>query len=85
MTLPAILPAKRSLTSSLEQAAWPKPLAKYENDLLTVDNMAEVLNTSSRTIYRLVEKGELPHVKVGRRLYFPKYQVVEALHLSEAM
>lgn len=85
MMLSAVHPAKSSLTSSPVQAAWPKPLAKYENDLLTVDNMAEVLDTSSRTIYRLVEKGELPHVKVGRRLYFPKRQVIEALRLGEAM
>ncbi len=85
MMLSAVHPAKSSSTSSPVQAAWPKPLAKYENDLLTVDNMAEVLDTSSRTIYRLVEKGELPYVKVGRRLYFPKCQVIEALQLGEAM
>ena len=85
MMLSAVHPAKSSSTSSPVQAAWPKPLAKYENDLLTVDNMAEVLDTSSRTIYRLVEKGELPYVKVGCRLYFPKCQVIEALQLGEAM
>lgn len=72
-------------TSSPVQAAWPKPLAKYENDLLTVKNMTEVLNTSTRTIYRLVENDDLPHVKVGRRLYFPKNLLVEALRLGEVM
>ena len=46
-------------------AAWSKPLAKYENDLLTVENMAEVLDTSTRTIYRLADNDDLPHVKVG--------------------
>lgn len=85
MTLNAIHPTKGSSTPSPVQAALPRPLAKYENDLLTVDNMAEVLDTSSRTIYRLVEKGELPSVKVGRRLYFPKCQIIEALQLGEAM
>ena len=85
MTLPTTHLAKSSSTSSPVLAAWPKPLAKYENDLLTVDNMAEVLDTSSRTIYRLVEKGELPSVKVGRRLYFPKRMVIETLQLGEAM
>ena len=72
-------------TFSQVPAAWPKPLAKYENDLLTVDNMAEVLDTSTRTIYRLAQNGDLPHVKVGRRLYFPKNLLIEALRLGEAM
>ncbi len=85
MALSATHPAKGSLASSPAQAAWPKPLAKYENDLLTVDSMAEVFNTSSRTIYRLVEKGELPHVKVGRCPYFPKRQIIETLQLDKAM
>ena len=62
-----------------------KPLAKYESDLLTVENMAEVLDTSTRTIYRLAESDDLPHVKVGRRLYFPKNLLIEALRLGEAM
>lgn len=62
-----------------------KPLAKYENDLLTVDNMAEVLDASKRTVYRLAENGDLPYVKVGRRLYFPKSLLIEALQLGEAM
>ena len=78
MALSATHPAKGSLASSPAQAAWPKPLAKYENDLLTVDSMAEVFNTSSRTIYRLVEK-------VGRCPYFPKRQIIETLQLDKAM
>ena len=61
-------------------ATLPEPLAKY-SDLLTVDDMAELLDTSTRTIYRLCDKGELPYRKVGRRLYFPKKSVIETLHL----
>lgn len=56
-------------------------LAQY-GDLLTVENMAEVLDVSDRTVYRLVEKDELPSVKVGRRLYFPKHLIIEALCLQ---
>lgn len=85
MALLADRPAKGSPTPSPAPAVWPKPLAKYENDLLTVENMAEVLDTSTRTIYRLADSDELPHVKVGRRLYFPKRQVIEALRLGEAL
>ena len=51
-------------------------------DLLTVEEMAEVLGISDRTVYRLVDKGELSCVKVGRRLYFPKHEVIERLRLE---
>ena len=71
-------------TCSAVRADFPSPLSKY-SDLLTVENMAEVLDTSTRTIYRLVENDDLPHVKVGRRLYFPKNLLVEALRLGEVM
>ena len=78
----AARPAKRPLSPLPAPAECPIPLAKYESDLLTVENMAEVLDASTRTIYRLVENGDLPHVKVGRRIYFPKNMLIDALHLD---
>ena len=54
------------------------PLAGYP-DLLTTDHMAEILDTSRRNVYRLADQGELPNVRVGRRIYFPKRLVIEAL------
>lgn len=81
MSSSAVLPAKdSSLTSSEVQAASTTPLSQY-GDLLTVDNMAEVLDVSTGTVYRLTDGGELPSVKVGRRLYFPKHLLIEALCL----
>lgn len=81
MSSSAVLPAKSSsLTSSEVQAASATPLSQY-GDLLTVDNMAEVLDVSTRTVCRLTDGGELPSVKVGRRLYFPKHLLIEALCL----
>ena len=81
MSSSAVLPAKgSSLTSAEVQAASATPLSQY-GDLLTVDNMAEVLDVSTRTVYRLTDGGELPSVKVGRRLYFPKHLLIEALCL----
>lgn len=81
MSSPVVLPAKGSTSTSSEaQTASRKPLAQY-GDLLTVDNMAEVLDVSTRTIYRLADGGELPSVKVGRRLYFPKHLLIETLCL----
>lgn len=64
-------------------ATMPAPLAGYP-DLLTVAHMAKLLDSSERNVYRLVDKGELPfHVRVGRRIYFPKRLVIEALRLGE--
>lgn len=71
-----------SLTSSPVLADLPSPLSKY-GDLLTVDNMAELLDTSTRTIYRLCDKEELPYRKIGRRLYFPKHEIIGFLGLEE--
>lgn len=37
-----------------------------EHDLLTVDEVAEVLRTSKMTIYRQIKKGTLDAIRVGR-------------------
>lgn len=58
-----------------------RKLSSY-GDLLTVDEMAAMLDASARTVYRLCDKDELPYVKVGRRLYFPKHEVAEMLRLE---
>ena len=57
-----------------------EPLASF-TDLLNVDEMATVLGVSNRTIYRMVDREELPSVKVGHRIYFPKKQLIELLGL----
>lgn len=68
----------RSLVTAL---AVIKPLAKYD-DLLTVDDMAEVLKETPRNVYRQVEKNELPHIRVGKRIYFPRIALIETFHLN---
>ena len=52
-------------------------------DILTVKDMAELLKASQRTIYRMVDRDELPCVKIGQKLYFPKNLVRHALRLDE--
>lgn len=58
-----------------------KSLSQY-GELLTVEDAAKVLSVSKRTIYRLVEKNDLPAVKVGHRLYFPRASMAERLCLG---
>ena len=38
--------------------------------LFTVRAAAELLHVSTRTVYALVERGELPHVRVGGQIRF---------------
>lgn len=54
------------------------------SDLLTVEDVAEVLHVSTRTIYRFVEEDELPYLRVGHRLYFPKQRLAQKLCLEVA-
>jgi excisionase family DNA binding protein len=38
-----------------------------ERHLLTVDDVAELLGVSRRTVYRWIKKGVLPAIQLGRR------------------
>lgn len=80
-SLPDLHAKSSPSTCSPALADLPLPLSKY-GDLLTVENMAELLDTSTRTIYRLCDKDELPYRKIGRRLYFPKHEIIEFLGLE---
>ncbi len=35
------------------------------NDILTLDEVAEYLKAGKRTVYRLAQKGEIPAFKLG--------------------
>ena len=39
---------------------------------LTVSEAATILRVHKNTIYRLVQKGRLPGVRIGRRLFVPR-------------
>lgn len=41
-----------------------------DDDVLTVKNVAEYLKLTERTVYRLVQEGELPGFKVGNSWRF---------------
>lgn len=55
------------------------------NDLLTgADAAAEFVGVSPRVIYHMAEKGLVPVIKKGKRLYFRKSEL-EAAFRSEAV
>lgn len=47
------------------------------DQLLTIKQTAELLSLSVPTIYGLVSRGEIPHSKKGKRLYFSKQELLE--------
>ena len=53
-------------------------LAKYPA-MLTVPQVAEVLQVSENGTYELVRKGEIPAMRFGRRVRVPKEQLVRFL------
>ena len=69
-------------THEVSKTIPTEPLAAF-GDLLNVDDMMKLLNVSGRTIYRMCEREELPYRKIGRRLYFPKHELIEFLDLEE--
>jgi len=50
-----------------------------EPAVYTAEEMAQLLQVGITTIYRRAAEGDLPHIRFGRRLLFPKNKVTEWL------
>lgn len=48
-------------------------------DVLTVDQVADLLHISKRSVYKLLSDGSIRHRKIGRIYRIPKQAVVEYL------
>ncbi len=49
------------------------------DELLTVQDAAQLLRLSVPTIYSLIHKGEIPCMKRSKRVYFSKVDLIEYL------
>lgn len=49
---------------------------KNDEEFLTIDEAAKLLTLSKQTIYGLVSKSTIPHLKKGKRLYFLKKDLI---------
>lgn len=57
-----------------------KPIQVEPTDkLLTIDEASEFLSLAKQTLYGLTSKGEIPHIKRSKRLYFTKVDLLEYL------
>jgi len=48
-------------------------------DVVTVENLAEMLNIGRNTAYELVRAGIIPSVRIGKNIRIPKMPVVQYL------
>ena len=39
---------------------------------LTVPEVAEILRVCTKTVYKLIKEGSIPHVKIGREIVFQR-------------
>ena len=54
-------------------------LNKY-NDILTVDELCEVLNIGKNTAYKLLKNGDIKSIKIGRIYRIPKKSIKEYIN-----
>lgn len=50
-----------------------------DSPYLTVKRIADVLHLKPVTIYRLVRRGQIPHINTGRKFIFDKAAVIAAM------
>ena len=69
------------IKSLLLDLKHPPSQGKQElaNDLLTVDEAADLLDLSKATIYKKVHYNELPFMKRSKRLYFSRKELMAYL------
>ena len=48
---------------------------KDEDRLLNISELSEYLNVTKRTVYRLLEGGDLPSFRVGSHLRFKREEI----------
>lgn len=48
-------------------------------EVLTVDQVAELLGLGRNSVYDAANRGEIPHRRIGRRLLFSRTAVMEWL------
>ncbi len=51
-----------------------------KDKLLNIDEACQVLHLEKPTVYSKVSRGELPHMKKGKRLYFSREALLEYIH-----
>lgn len=65
------------------KTAYVLMLKKYP-DILNIDEMCEVLQTSTKTGYKLLREGKIIGIKVGRTYRIPKVHLLSYMRIIES-
>jgi len=70
---------KKATVEIREEAARLLDMASHNPppDVLTVDQVAEMLQVSRATVYKLINEGEIPCKRVGERWRFSRQAVLD--------
>lgn len=58
-------------------------LFKNYPDVVTVEQMSEMLGISTKTAYRLLQDNVIEHFKIGRIYKIPKFHILTYLHIIQ--
>lgn len=61
--------------SAVLEDRLPAPQAATGREILSVDALSEYAGLSKDAIYRKAGRGEIPHAKRGKRLYFDRAEI----------
>src|SRR4051794_30085419 len=53
-------------------------------DVLTVSETAEALGLGRKSVYRSIQRGEIPAIRIGRRILVVRFRLMQFLHVEEA-
>jgi len=67
-----------SLVMEMKNGAVEKP-APDGYDIIDIDEATQLLGIAKPTVYGKTSRGEIPHMKRGKRLYFSKKELLEWL------
>lgn len=57
-------------------------MASNQNEIMTIDELAEYLKISKSTLYKLAQEDQLPGQKIGKRWRFHKDAVDEWMRIN---
>ena len=67
-------------TTSKDQIPCPDP---EDQATVTVDDAARIIGISRGSMYRAIDRGEIPIVRVGKRVLIPTATLRRMLHLDD--
>lgn len=85
LTVETLFTRLNVIEKMLGEALNRTPLVENSQVYLTISEAADLLCKSIHTLYGMVSRREIPHIKKGNRLYFSKQELVTWLQEGERL